>query len=179
MEDDEKRAVVEVGRLMALSARTAPKGKGMDYLEIRLLSGDDVRRLGKTMEAHAEGDEDSIFLRDGGNVQGCPAVLIICLLDHPAPGLDCNGCGHGTCEEFLKARKARPGGDFDGPFCAIRVLDLGIAVSSAAKTAQLHNVDNRVMYTAGVTAIAEGFVGPGLALGIPLSASGKSPFFDR
>ncbi len=179
MEEDERRAVVEVGRLMALSARTAPKGKGMDYLEVRLLSGDDVRRLGEAMEARAGGDEGSIFLRDGGNVKGCPAVLIICLRDHPTPGLDCNGCGHGTCEGFLEARRARSGGDYDGPFCAIRVLDLGIAVGSAARTAQLHNVDNRVMYTAGVTAIAEGLVGPGLALGIPLSASGKSPFFDR
>ena len=61
-----------------------------------------------------------------------------------------------------------------------RCLALGIAVGSAVRTASLHNVDNRVMYSAGVTALALGLLGDcTVAYGIPLSASGKNIFFDR
>ena len=45
--------------------------------------------------------------------------------------------------------------DFKGPNCMLRLLDLGIALGSAVKTAQIHNVDNRIMYRAGVAAYAE------------------------
>ena len=69
---------------------------------------------------------------------------------------------------------------FTGPNCAVRMADLGIALGSAVKTASLHNVDNRVMYSAGVTALALGLLEDcTVAYGIPLSASGKSIFFDR
>ena len=61
------------------------------------------------------------------------------------------------------------------------MADLGIAVGSAAKTAQIHNVDNRIMYTAGSVALDLGFLGKEctVAYAIPLSASGKNIFFDR
>lgn len=60
------------------------------------------------------------------------------------------------------------------------MTDLGIAVGSAVKTASIHNVDNRVMYTAGVGALSLGWMeGCGVAYGIPLRASGKNIFFDR
>ncbi len=52
-------------------------------------------------------------------------------------------------------------------------------MGSAVKTAQIHNVDNRIMYRAAVIGIQLGLIGPGLCLGIPLAAVGKSPFFDR
>jgi uncharacterized ferredoxin-like protein len=69
---------------------------------------------------------------------------------------------------------------FAGPNCAVRMADLGIAIGSAVKTASIHNVDNRVMYSAGVTALALGLLGDcTVAYGIPLSASGKNIFFDR
>jgi uncharacterized ferredoxin-like protein len=69
---------------------------------------------------------------------------------------------------------------FQGPNCAVRMADLGIALGSAVKTASLHNVDNRVMYSAGVTALAMGLLdGCTVAYGIPLRATGKNIFFDR
>jgi len=58
-------------------------------------------------------------------------------------------------------------------------MDLGIAVGSAVKTASMLNVDNRVMYSVGVAALRLGMVKGNLALGIPLSATGKSIYFDR
>jgi len=44
-----------------------------------------------------------------------------------------------------------------------------------------HRIDNRVMYSAGKAAIEGGFLSEEVivAYGIPLSVSGKNPFFDR
>jgi uncharacterized ferredoxin-like protein len=60
------------------------------------------------------------------------------------------------------------------------MTDLGVAVGSAAKTASLHNMDNRVMYSAGVAALRLGWLdGCRVGYGIPISATGKNIFFDR
>ena len=171
-------AVVQVGRLMALGARTAPKGVGQDYLDIRLVTGEDVERLGRAMMEKGEAEGKAHFVRDGRSVLRSHAVLLVGLLDHPAIGLDCGACGHGDCGGFEAARAEAPPGDF-APACTFRSQDLGIALGSAVKTAQLHNVDNRIMYRAAVVAIELGMMGPGLCLGVPLAAVGKSPFFDR
>ena len=66
-------------------------------------------------------------------------------------------------------------------FLQIRITDLGIAVGSAVKTAQIHNVDNRVMYSAGAAALEQQLLDRKctVAYGIPLRASGKNIFFDR
>jgi uncharacterized ferredoxin-like protein len=177
-EDEIQRAVIEVGRMMALAARTAPKGVGQDFLEIRLVTGGEVERLGHAMIAKGEAEGKAHFVRDGRSVLRCHAVLLVGLMDHPAIGLDCNACGHGTCAGFEAAGEDAPGGDF-APACVFRSQDLGIAVGSAVKTAQIHNVDNRIMYRGAVVAIELGLIGPGLCLAIPLAAVGKSPFFDR
>lgn len=173
-----ERAVVHVGRMMALAARTAPKGMGQDHLEIRLVTGDDVDRLGHAMMQKGEREGKAHFVRDGKSVLRCHAVLLLGLGDHPAIGLDCGACGHGDCGGFEAARKEAPPGDF-APACVFRSQDLGIAVGSAVKTAQIHNVDNRIMYRGAVVGIELGMIGPGLCLAIPLAAVGKSPFFDR
>jgi uncharacterized ferredoxin-like protein len=61
----------------------------------------------------------------------------------------------------------------------LKISDLGIAVGSAVKTAGIHNVDNRIMFTAGVAAMELGIMkGCSVVYGIPLKASGKSIFFD-
>ncbi len=173
-----EEAVIDVGKKMALAARTAPKGVGQDYLEIRLVRGDDVEALGHAMVSKGEAEDKAHFVRDGRSVLRCHAVLLVGLLDHPAIGLDCGACGHGDCTGFEAARVDAPEGEF-APACVFRSQDLGIAVGSAVKTASIHNVDNRVMYRGAVVAIELGMIGPGLCLAIPLAAVGKSPFFDR
>jgi uncharacterized ferredoxin-like protein len=69
---------------------------------------------------------------------------------------------------------------YGGPNCAIKLTDLGIAVGSAVKTASLLNLDNRVMYTAGVAALGLGLLPDcTVGYGVPVSATGKSIYFDR
>jgi uncharacterized ferredoxin-like protein len=59
-------------------------------------------------------------------------------------------------------------------------MDFSIASTSAVKTAMEHNVDNRMMYKAGVAALKLGILNPcDLIIGIPLSATGKNIYFDR
>ena len=59
------------------------------------------------------------------------------------------------------------------------LIDLGIALGSAVKTASEMNVDNRIMLSAGVGAKELGILNAEVVLGIPLSIKGKNIFFDR
>ena len=171
-----KDAVRTVAELMELSARTAPKAAGQDYIETKLLDESERVALGTDMVQVSKERSIPGFERDGQNVLDADAVLLIGLLPHKGLGLNCGACGFPTCEEFNKASHT---GDFQGPNCAVRMLDLGIALGSAAKTAMEHNVDNRIMYRVGVSARRLGMTKSAMVHGIPLSATGKNIFFDR
>ncbi len=161
---------------MEVAARTAPKAAGEDFIETKLLSDPEIAALGTDMMQI--GKERGIygFERDGRNVRDSDAVLLIGLLPHKGVGLNCGACGYATCQEF-NSRSFE--GDFLGPNCVIRSLDLGIALGSAAKIASELNVDNRIMYRIGVSAKRLGLSKANIIHGIPLSATGKSIFFDR
>lgn len=171
-----KETVRFVGELMVLSARTAPKAVGQDFIEARLLSETERVALGNDMVQIGKQRGIQGFERDGQNVLDSDAVVIIGLLPHKGAGLDCGACGFSGCAEFNEKAGS---GDFRGPNCFLRALDHGIALGSAAKTASDHNVDNRVMYRIGVSAIRLGMSQANAVHGIPLSATGKNIFFDR
>ncbi|MDD5418226.1 MAG: DUF2148 domain-containing protein [Methanomicrobiaceae archaeon] len=178
----ESDAVAMVAHLMALSARTAPKARGQDCLTVSVITGADLVALADEMRSIGEREGIGYFVRDASGVSESTACLLIGLQSMGTSALDCGGCGYPTCAEMLAAQQDSPTGGmlFSGPNCAVRVTDLGIAVGSAAKTASIHNVDNRIMYTAGVAARSLGWLqGCGVAYGIPLKASGKNIFFDR
>jgi uncharacterized ferredoxin-like protein len=65
--------------------------------------------------------------------------------------------------------------------CAFNSIDLGIATASAAEVAGRFHLDNRVMYSIGRACLDLGMFSAKVkqALGIPLSVTGKNPFFDR
>ena len=60
-------------------------------------------------------------------------------------------------------------------------MDLGIAIGSAVSVAEDARVDNRVMFSVGRSIMEMGILPENVKniVGIPLSASGKSPYFDR
>ncbi len=170
-------AVKLVGDLMAISARTAPKAGGQDYVVIEVVSDEkDLKRLAAEMEKYGAEVPKKNFDRDGRNVANSAAVVLIGLKDATTVGLNCGTCGNSRCKELPPAKE---GSEFKGPFCAWRFIDLGIAAGSAVKTASILNVDNRVMYRIGVLARKLGLIDADVVLGIPLSATGKSPYFDR
>jgi uncharacterized ferredoxin-like protein len=177
VESDYSQHLLDVARMMELAAHTAPKAKGEDFVKIATISGADIAKLAEAMVAFGKSSKKTNFDRDASGVKRCPAVVLIGLKDAKTCGLDCGGCGFNTCMGLEKA--TRPHTEFSGPICSMRLLDMGIALGSAVKTAQILNADNRIMYRIGVGARKAGIIDWDIAMGVPLSATGKSIFFDR
>ena len=166
--DGRHEQVMHIARQMMTSARTAPKGKGVDVIEIALITDDDIRRLSEEMIAIHEENGFKFFLRDADNILNAECILLIGTREH-AHGLNCGHCGFSNCAE-------RP----SGVPCAIVSVDVGIAIGSACATAADHRVDTRVMFSAGLAAQRLDFLkGCRQVFAIPVSASSKNPFFDR
>lgn len=165
-----------VADLMAVAARTAPKSAGKDFVVTKVIEGADVKALAEAMLAYGERTRKKNFDRDGKNVAASDVVILIGIKDAQSVGLNCGACGVELCE-LLPINNLD--GEFRGPQCAYRLLDMGIALGSAAKMAGLLNADNRIMYRAGVVAREMGLIDADFVMGIPLSATGKSIYFDR
>ncbi|MCX6681694.1 MAG: DUF2148 domain-containing protein [Methanoregula sp.] len=176
----ESDAVKSVAGLMALSARTAPKAVGIDSIAIEVLTGKDQTKLAQEMIRDGEALKLDFFRINGEKVRVSDACLLIGVEGRKGLGINCGGCGFATCAEMAKAAKAKKNKTlYAGPNCVLKISDLGIAVGSAAKTASIHNVDNRIMFSAGVAALKLGMLkGCSVAYGIPLKASGKNIYFD-
>ena len=166
--DTRHEQVMRIAQQMMTAARTAPKGKGVDVIEIALVEGDDIRRLSEEMIAIQEENGFKFFLRDADNIQNAECILLIGTREH-AHGLNCGHCGYFNCAD-------RP----MGVPCAIVSVDVGIAIGSACATAADHRVDTRVMFSAGLAAQRLNILeGCRQVFAIPVSASSKNPFFDR
>ena len=175
----DKDIMLTVAQLMELAGRTAPKGGGKDYVVQEIISGKQLGTLANAMEKYASSSsERKAFIgRDGGNVRNSDALLLIGLKNAQPSGLDCGACGYKSCGECVS--KIRPGVEFTGPTCAMRLLDLGVALGSAVRTASMFNADNRMMYSAGTVAVRAGLIDADIAIGVPISVSGKNIYFDR
>ncbi len=165
-----------VADLMAVAARTAPKTKGEDCLVIKVVEGAEVQDLAHKMAEFGVRTGKKNFDRDGRNVAGSDCVVLIGIKNATTAGLHCGACGVEICE-LLPVNSVE--GEFRGPNCAYRLLDMGIALGSAAKMAGLLNADSRIMYRAGAVAREMGLIDADFVMGIPISATGKSIYFDR
>lgn len=171
-----------VVNLMAASARTAPKAGGKDFLEIVVITKEeDLKRIADGMKDYApKSTNEAYWLRDASNIENSQALLLVGLSKPVTAGYDCGGCGYPTCKEFEKNRQIKEKEmGYTGPHCIMRMIDIGVALSSAAKTASLHNVDNRIQQRVGAAAKALGFIKGEVVMGIPVSITGKSIYFDR
>jgi len=168
-------AVKNVINLMGVAARTAPKSAGQDFVVVKAIYGEEIQRISEEMFRYGEESGKRNFDRDGKNINNSTAVLLIGLKDALAVGLNCGACGFEKCSELVSHK----GKEFNGPQCAFRVLDMGIAIGSAVKTAGMMNVDNRIMYRAGLAAKRIGLIEADFVMAIPLSITGKNIYFDR
>jgi uncharacterized ferredoxin-like protein len=164
---------------MLISARTAPKSAGIDDILAAVVYGKEKDTIAAEMGKIAEERNATGFHRDGKNLRDSDAVLLVGIRGTKTFGLNCGACGYHTCDQFEKAAK-KLGNDFVGPNCLFKLLDLGIALGSAAKTASMLNIDNRIMYRIGTAARRLNLLkGASTIMGIPISAEGKSIYFDR
>ena len=169
----EEQAVLSLAYGVCAAVRTAPKACGIDHLETAILTDEDkeklaseMRRIGKNL-----GKAGNFFVRDAGNVDSSGAVVLVgAKYEIRSLGDMCGLCGFKGCNVCSDA----------GATCVFTSLDLGIALGSAVSLVSDNRVDNRIMFTIGKAAASLGFLGEyKLIMGIPLSVSGKSPFFDR
>jgi uncharacterized ferredoxin-like protein len=179
----EKEAVEMAASLMAVSARTAPKTRGVDSIKMIVLTGKDLETLAASMERKVKEKSTELpgFKRDADNVRSSAAVLLIGVSRNPKRielPLNCGACGYKNCKDLLAAGKKK-GEDFTGPVCIFQAIDLGIALGSAVKLAGELNIDNRIMYTVGAAAKKLNLLDSDLIIGIPVSVMGKNPYFDR
>lgn len=63
----ESEVILDVARLMAVAARTAPKGRGEDRIKTAIVTGEDKEKLARVMEETGRG-RDANCIRDAGAV---------------------------------------------------------------------------------------------------------------
>jgi uncharacterized ferredoxin-like protein len=189
----EKSGLETVAKLMALSARTAPKTGGIDHVHSKISDPDEQLSIADMMLSIGEDifnkrtnkklgnaiKED--WASDARTITESGLLMLVGVEGRKVIGLNCGGCGFPTCSEMLNhPRINMKVKSLPGPYCIFKVMDLSIASASAVKTAMEHNVDNRMMYKVGVAALKLGMLPPcDLIIGIPLSATGKNIYFDR
>lgn len=162
--------IVQAAKEMMTAARTAPKGRGVDIIEVAMATDETIKLLSEEMWKYGELTGMHIMFRDSENILSAEAIVLIGTRTE-VQGLNCGYCGFEKCEEKLK-HAAIP--------CAINSTDVGIAIGSAVSVAADKRVDCRVMFSVGKVAKNLNLL-PGCSniYGIPVSCSSKNPFFDR
>ena len=161
---DDGNAIRTVAELMLLSMKTAPKALGKNTLVYKIASDEEKNRIVVGMESINKKNWD----RDARTIKKAELLVLI-----GVKGADVSE----SLEGRIDVSDIEP--QLKGEVCPTRLIDLGIAIGSAVKTASLHNIDNRVMWRAGVIAASLGVLNAAVAIAIPLSATEKSIFFDR
>jgi uncharacterized ferredoxin-like protein len=168
-----KETLMNLAQQMLVAARTAPKGKGLDFMEALIVDGDDITRIAdKMIEIGARPNTTQAFSRDAGNIRNAEIMVLLGTRIGSIGLAYCSLCGFQNCAQKDK--------NPDHP-CCFNTTDLGIAVGSAVSKAMDARVDNRIMYTVGMAVKELGIMDDRVKIiyGIPLSASSKNIFFDR
>lgn len=167
----ESQGLLDVARQICLAARTAPKGRGRDLLTTAIVNGEEKDLISARMREIGKRCEMPFFFRDADNIDAVELLVLVGTRKEPLGLPHCGFCGFGDCKTMLES----------GGYCSFNVGDLGIALGSAVSRAADMRVDNRIMFTVGKAVLELELLGKKieLAYGIPLSATSKSPFFDR
>lgn len=168
----EQTAVMAAAAAVCTAARTAPKTRGIDFISTCVLTGEEKDALADEMDRLAPVLDYPFLMRDAKNIRVSQAVVLIGTT-YQQRGLNegCGYCNRKNCTECAQ----------DKSVCAYDNIDLGIAVGSAVSAAADARVDSRVMFSAGRAALSLGIMGEDVRviLAVPLSVTGKSPYFDR
>jgi len=155
-----KRSALMVAELMVAAAKTAPKARGVDNItSVVLTERDELEKVAQKMEELAERYGD-FFKRDAESIRKSDVLVLI-------------GC------RIINFGFRKPEAYKYDPDLVNSLINLGIALGSAVKVASSLNVDNRIMYSAGVAALELKLVDADVIYGIPLSVKSKNVYFDR
>lgn len=168
----EKAGVMQAAERIMAAARTAPKACGIDHMVSCVVTGDEKEALAVEMERLAGPFDYDFFIRDAKCIRDSEAVVLLGTKDiKRGLGAGCGYCHYKDCAECAK----------NNGVCVYDFIDLGIAIGSAVSMAADSRIDNRVLFSVGRAALSLNIMGDKVRsiFGIPLSASKKSPYFDR
>jgi len=170
-QDSIQMTILGTARLMVTAAKTAPKGRGADNLELKIVDGEEKQRIADEMKRIAEKTGSAFYTRDAAGVENATALVLIGTHNSPIGLPGCGLCGFKDCAGAKEA----------GANCVFNITDLGIALGSAVWVAKDHCIDNRIMTTAGRAAMKAGLFSEDVkvAYAILLSATSKNIFYDR
>ena len=90
--------VLQAVRQMMTAARTAPKGKGIDIIEVAMVTDEDIKRLSEELVIMSGETGLKFFLRDADNILQAEAIMIAGTRQQ-VQGLNCAHCGFPACVE--------------------------------------------------------------------------------
>ena len=168
----EMDALMNTAARACVAARTAPKTRGIDNVRTCVVNAGELNAIAEEMERLGAHTGLGSFARDAQNVRASKAIVLIGTIE-TTRGLNaaCCYCHFGDCAGCSAA----------GACCVYDSMDLGIALGSAVATIADDRIDNRIMFSIGKAALSLGMMAHDvkIAMGIPLCAGGKNPFFDR
>lgn len=169
--DIRSQSVRDLAEAILVAARTAPKAKGRDLVEIAMITDEDIERLSETMLQMSAESGMKFLLRDAANILQAEAIIIVGIQsDGSECGLNCGYCGYKGCAEKPACAP-----------CVMNGVDVGIAIGAACSKIADYRLDSRVLFSAGWAAKRLQILGEGVdcVFAIPLSSASKNPFFDR
>ncbi|MDI9472453.1 MAG: ferredoxin [Tissierellia bacterium] len=170
----EKESLSEILRNAAYAmmsrARTAPKIKGLDLLEMILIEGKEVQKIADEIVRLGTLADLPYYIRDAQALEKTGAILLIGSKDTQRDLDQCRLCGYKECS--LKPDHAP---------CAMTAMELGIALGSALSAAMDYGIDSRLMLSAAKAAQSLGIFSQKVhtAIALPMSISSKNIYFDR
>lgn len=170
--DFKKEIIIDIAKKMAIAARTAPKGKGLSNLEIKIAFDSDIELIANKMVEISQKHNQKFFERDAQNILNSDAVILLGVKFNSLKLEYCGLCGFNDCKEREKNNQ-HP--------CSFNNIELGIALGSAASIAADNRVDSRIMYTAGMAARELNLFNKEfkIIMAIAISANDKNIYFDR
>ena len=162
--------ILNTARGMVATAITAPKAKGINNIQTKILIRQDIAPIIEEMEKISSEKALPFFKRDAENLKLTPVLVLIGTKISYRGIPNCGFCGNVDCSD----NKAK------GGLCSYDITDLGIAIGQATAFALNNHVDHRVFFTAGKAAINLKILEEcKLVYAIPLSVYGKNIYYDR
>lgn len=155
-----------VANLMTVSAKADHRPNDNSKIEIMVLDDAQKEILVEELFQMADDTGDDNYSDLGESIREMGKLVLIGLDDETPLGLDCGACGFSSCEAMSKENISDI---FEGPSCAHRLLDMGIAVGDAIRTAEIHGVRSYAIIEAGLAAKRVGLSTSRISLIVPVN----------
>ncbi len=100
------KALEIAAQLMALSATTAPKSRGENFVFTKIIDGTQVKEIADSMERFGKKLKKANFDRDAASVRNSEVILLIGIRDATPISLNCGACGYDECGKRYKEEGA-------------------------------------------------------------------------